>query len=424
MPGSHRAKASAHGDCGGSPPPFAVPASRDVLQPLNPEGRSMSSPQTQLDRWGQPPWEIDFTPARQPLPQEADFAVIGAGFTGLAAATSLRLMAPEKSVVVFEAGRIGHGASGRTGGMVLAESAAGDLPGLGDVLTGLQRILAELSRASGVPIIERAELLLPGAWEIARKQARENSPIEWDDTGTLRVVNEVPGGTLNPGKMVESLARAAEGLGAIIVENARVNHVRWAESGGEVSFEGGKILARKILIATNAFSLEVSAMHGRAHPKLTLAAMTAPIREEKVADLGLAERKPFYTVDFPYLWGRICPDNSIVWGAGLVTPPESGDVEQIDIAAGESARMFATLERRIRHLKPGFEDFKFTHLWGGPILFRDNWTPVFTHHPESRDGIVLGAFAGHGVALSSYLGHLAAETMLGRRDLPKWGALK
>jgi|HubBroStandDraft_1064217.scaffolds.fasta_scaffold50370_1 glycine/D-amino acid oxidase-like deaminating enzyme len=383
----------------------------------------MSSPQAKLDRWGQPPWEIDFTPARPALPHEADFAVVGAGFTGLAAGASLRLHAPERSVVVLEAGRIGDGASGRTGGMVLAESAAGDLPGLGDVLAGLQGVLGKLSRASGVPIAECAELSLPGAWEIARKKAREDSPIEWDDSGTLRVSGHVPGGTLNPGKMVASLARAAEKLGAVLVENARVDHVLWSGSGGELRFAGGKLRARKILIATNAFSLEVSRMHGRAHPKLTLAAMTAPIAEEGIERLGLAERKPFYTVDFPYLWGRVCSDNSIVWGAGLVTPPESAGVEGIDVSAGESARLFASLERRIRHLKPRFDDLTFTHLWGGPILFRDNWTPVFSYHPESRDGIVLGAFAGHGVALSSYLGHWAAEAMLGRRDLPKWGRI-
>ena len=111
----------------------------------------MPSPRAKLDRWGQPPWQIDFTPAKQSLPPSVDFAIVGAGFTGLAAAASLRLHAPDKSVVVLEAGRIGHGASGRTGGMALAESAAGDLPGLGDVLAGLQQILAELSRASACP---------------------------------------------------------------------------------------------------------------------------------------------------------------------------------------------------------------------------------------------------------------------------------
>jgi glycine/D-amino acid oxidase-like deaminating enzyme len=385
---------------------------------------SMSSPQAKLDRWGQPPWQIDFAPAKQSLPEEADFAIVGAGFTGLAAAASLRLRAPHKSVVVVEAGRIGHGASGRTGGMVLAESAAGDLPGLGDVLAGLRQMMIELSRASGIPIAERAELALPGAWEIARHQKpRESSPIEWHDSGTLRVTNEVPGGTLNPGKMVESLARSAEKLGAVIVENARVDHILWG-AGSELRFPGGKLRAKKILLATNALSLDLARMTEGTHPKLTLAAMTAPISEARVEALGLSQRKPFYTVDFPYLWGRLCPDNAIVWGAGLVNPPDQGSVEDIDISAGESAKMFASLERRIRHLKPGLEDLAFTHLWGGPIMFRESWKPIFSRHPDSDDGIAIGAFAGHGVALSSYLGTWAAEAMLGRRELPGWGKIE
>jgi glycine/D-amino acid oxidase-like deaminating enzyme len=383
----------------------------------------MPSPRAKLDRWGQPPWQIDFTPAKRSLPPSVDFAIVGAGFTGLAAAASLRLHAPDKSVVVLEAGRIGHGASGRTGGMALAESAAGDLPGLGDVLAGLQQILAELSRASGVPIIERAELALPGAWEIARRQKpSEDSPIEWQDSGTLRVTKEVPGGTLNPGKMVESLARAAEKLGAIIIENARVDGVLWGQ-GGELHFPGGKLRAKKILLATNALSLDIAHLTSGMHPKLTLAATTAPISDARIEALGLSHRKPFYTVDFPYLWGRVCQNNSIVWGAGLVDPPADGTLEDIDVSADDSVKMFASLERRIRHLKPGFEDLRFTHLWGGPILFRENWTPVFSRHPESTDGIVIGAFAGHGVALSSYLGSWAAQAMLGRRDLPPWGRI-
>jgi glycine/D-amino acid oxidase-like deaminating enzyme len=90
--------------------------------------------------WGVPPWHIDFTVRSKPIPASVDFAIVGAGFTGLAAAAWLRRLAPEKSVAVFEADRIGAGASGRTGGMVLAETAAGDLPGLGDVLAGFKKI--------------------------------------------------------------------------------------------------------------------------------------------------------------------------------------------------------------------------------------------------------------------------------------------
>src|SRR6202051_4010191 len=84
-------------------------------------GLSPMSPSLLQNAWGQPPWRIDFSPAQQPFPDKVDFAIIGGGFTGLAAAAWLRLHAPDKSVLVLESGRIGGGASGRPGGMVLAE---------------------------------------------------------------------------------------------------------------------------------------------------------------------------------------------------------------------------------------------------------------------------------------------------------------
>src|SRR5262249_35296072 len=128
-----------------------------------------------------------------------------------------------KSVLVLEAGRIGNGASGRTGGMALAQSAAGDLPGLGDVLKGYKKILREL----GV----RGDLDLRGVWEIARGTRSmegkkvtpiKSSPIDWSDSGRVRAVKLVAGGTVNPGKALAGLARAAIKAGAQIAENARV----------------------------------------------------------------------------------------------------------------------------------------------------------------------------------------------------------
>ena len=178
-----------------------------------------------------------------------------------------------------------------------------------------------------------------------------------------------------------------------------------------------------MLFATNALSLELAGLDSNANPRLTLAAATAPLREEQIEAIGLGERKPFYTIDFPYLWGRMFRDNSIVWGAGLVSPSGSKDLTTIDISQNEPAKMFATLEKRVRGLHPALAQVRFTHQWGGPILFRDDWRPVFSRHPQSRDGIVLGAYAGHGVALSSYLGAWAAEVLLGRRELPEWGSI-
>ncbi|HWG59792.1 MAG TPA: FAD-binding oxidoreductase [Candidatus Acidoferrales bacterium] len=376
----------------------------------------MPTPKPQ-HHWGEPPWRIDFSPAAAPIPERVDFAVVGAGFTGLAAAAWLRTLDAEKSVAVFEAGQIGAGASGRTGGMALAETAAGDLPGLGDALDGFAGILRELR--------VECDLRLPGAWEIARTKGEERSPIEWNDSGTLRVTGEVPGGTIDPGKLISGLGRAAQGRGAAIFEHARVSAVRWGErpelelTRGDAAL--GKVSAGKILFATNALSLPMSGLAAGSHPRLTLAIATDPLSDEAMAAIGLGERKPFYTADLPYLWGRACGDNSIVWGAGLVRPPESGDLEAVDVTATEAARLFSAMEQRVQQLHPALRGVRTTHRWGGPILFQESWRPAFARHAASANAIVLGAFAGHGVALSSYLGAWAAEALLGRRELPEWG---
>src|SRR5437899_2859926 len=61
--------------------------------------------------------EMPKTDPAQPLPQSADVAVIGAGFTGLSAARTLARRGAK--VAVLESQTIGWGASSRNGGMVL-----------------------------------------------------------------------------------------------------------------------------------------------------------------------------------------------------------------------------------------------------------------------------------------------------------------
>jgi glycine/D-amino acid oxidase-like deaminating enzyme len=374
-----------------------------------PHSRTKHSPSNA--GWGNPPWTIDFDSTARALPSEVDFAIVGGGFSGLSAAARLRQVHPDKTTVVFEADCVGAGSSGYTGGMTLAESAAGDLPGLGDVLEGFVEIQHELK-------IE-CDLKLPGVWELGRKNVKKDSPISWNDSGTLGVVNDAPGGTVDPGKLVSGLAQTTQRFGAVIFEHARVEKISY-EPPLELEVSGKRIRAGQVLIATNAESLELSDLSGGAEPKFTLALATAPLTDAQLTEVGLSTHKPFYTVDMPYLWGRPVHGNQVIFGSGLVHLEHWSELLNLDISSGEAAELMRLLESRVRSLHPMLENVQFTNRWGGPILIADQMTPVFRHHLKSKNIVVLGGYSGHGVALSVYLGRWAADVLAGQRRLPSW----
>jgi gamma-glutamylputrescine oxidase len=398
--------------------------------------------------WGTPPWTVDFRPAKQPVPDQVDFAIVGAGFAGLSAAAWLARLAPGKSVLVLESESIGNGASGRTGGMALADTAAGPLPGLGDVLAGYKKILQALHIDS--------RLTLPGVWELGRSHALKNSPISWNDSGNLRVVKKVSGGTVDPGNVVSGLASAAQKAGAQIIEHGEVASIHPVNQAAasdadhplalRVRLKSGSgakqktIHARQVLLTTNAASLHLTGLHNQAEPKLTLALATAPLTRTQLQATGLAGGHPFYTIDFPYLWGRPLENNGYIFGAGLVPVPKSWDaifsrnfsqrkpqhtfseLLRFRVDRGVTAERLDWLEFRVRNMHPALQNIRVTHRWGGPILITKGMHPVFRHHAHHKNILTLAGFSGHGVALSVYLGHWAAQSLLGQRPLPHWPA--
>jgi glycine/D-amino acid oxidase-like deaminating enzyme len=367
-------------------------------------------PLTRLKNWGNRPWTVNFCAKPRPLPETVDFVVVGGGFTGLTAATWLKRLAPGKSVALLEAESFGSGASGHTGGMALAESAAGNLPGLGDVLSGYKKILCEL----GV----EGDLNLPGVYELGRTTSLKNYPIHWSDSGELRAVNEVAGGTIDPGKVVAGLAAAAERAGVLLFEQANVERCEF-HSPLLLHTPLGILRARQALFATNAYSLELLGWTQRTESCFTIAVATAPLADSTLQEIGLGEGKPFYTVDLPYLWGRLLR-NQVIFGSGLVHFADWREMHSLNVETGPAAETFARLENRICKLHPKLKGVIFTNRWGGPIAISEGWIPIFERHPESKDAIVLGAYSGHGVAQSVYLGAWAAEALLAKRELPNW----
>ena len=361
--------------------------------------------------WGTPPWHIAIAIPPHPVPHRCDVAVVGAGLTGLSAA--YHLARGGVRTAVLEAGTIGAGASGRTGAIVLEGTAAGPLEDVDDCLDAVARV----TRKAGIA----CELRLDGCHELAHQRGPGPLTPLWHDVdGDLCLAGMEPGGTVDAGALLAGLARAAQEAGATIHEGVAVTSI---EPGPSIVLHAGPatVHAGHVVVALNAYTTTVLPLPVTPTPALTLALCTEPLPEAALETIGLGDRRPFYTVDLPYLWGRTLGDGRVVFGAGLVFP-DDGDVRTVDLRSPGAAGTMARLETRVRGLHLALADVRVTLRWGGPIAFLGR-PPLLGPHPDAPNILVTGAYAGHGVALGVRVGELVAAAVTTGRRLPSWGAL-
>ena len=362
--------------------------------------------------WGEPVWSFPIPVMPRPFADgwRVDVAVVGAGFTGLATAHYVLQRSSSLRVAVFEAQQVGSGASGRTGGLVLEDTAVGPLPGVERCIATLQELVSTQNIA--------CDLHVDGCWEIGRHGALACSPIQWADHGTLQVVNVIPGGAFDPRKFLAGLAASVQRAGGEIFEHVPVTGLDMASRDSIRLEAGGKaVYAERVVFATNAFCLPLLGLQDWAGGVHTIAVATEPLADTVLDAIGWATRTPFYTLDLPYLWGRVTADGRAVIGAGLVG---RGDVENARVDSAEAGHLFDGLERRIRGLHPALHHVRITHRWMGPLCFTNDSKPLIAS--LDADGRVLMAtgYHGHGVALSARVGKLLAEALAGEADLPAW----
>ncbi len=266
----------------------------------------MDSRSTSQREWGVPPWR-QWIPKPQPaILTSPDIAIIGGGLTGVSTAYHLarRGFRPE----LFEADRIGSGASGRTGGIVLEGISSGPRDGARDCVPQLKQLVEELH-------ID-CDLTLPGCWEIVHRSRDRSTRLPLrDNDSPIEILRTVPGGAVEPGALTAGIADAAASLGALIHENRRVDQLTLQPLTLETA--GQKISPNYVVVAANAWLPSIFPALDQVHSALTYACITEPLDEATLRSIGMADRIPFYTADMPYLWARVCADGSVVFGAGL-----------------------------------------------------------------------------------------------------------
>ena len=360
-------------------------------------------------------------------------AIIGGGYTGLAAARVLARSGAD--VTVLEQHTIGWGASSRNGGFVLPgykpdiEALARRL-GIGEArrlfalsleaVEALEGLIAEEAieceyRRCGTIVLAAKPGHLAGL-ERSRRFLRhelghETAVLTRSELGAELGSTRYHGGLLDPfagavqpAALVQGLARAAERAGARLVEQAEVRHVRRA--GGEwiVTCAAGAARAKDVLVATNGYTgAAMPALRRRVVPVGSYLIATAPLAPALAERLIPRRRVLSDTKNLLYYF-RLSPDGRMVFGGRAAFTPTP------------VARSAEILARGMVEVFPELADMPLEYAWGGQVAFTLDQMP----HAGRLDGAhyALG-YGGHGVAMATWLGARMGEALAGRATLPR-----
>jgi glycine/D-amino acid oxidase-like deaminating enzyme len=376
-------------------------------------------------------------PQARAFPDRVDVAVIGAGFTGLSAARTLAKRGA--AVAVLEAETIGWGASSRNGGMVLT----GLKLGANTLIARYGRDATRRMYAASLASIDCVEQIVReehiecdfarcGHLEVACKakhfaEFRSGEKVVAREFGHLLrivpkeqlaaeigskiyhggLVDETSAG-VNPARYVAGLARAADRAGAAIFEQTRVVELaRGAENGATgwtVTTSRGKLWARDVLVATSGYTSDITpALQKKIIPIGSYIIVTEVLPETLAAELSPRNRMIFDSKNYLYYY-RLTPDRRMLFGGRAAFFPETES----------SIRTSAEILRRgMLHVYPQLRKAKVEYVWGGTLDFAFDIMP----HAGQLDGLYFSVgYAGHGVAMSTYLGSKMANVIAGERD--------
>lgn len=364
------------------------------------------------------------------LPAGVDVAIVGGGYTGVCCALTLRQAGID--AIVLEAGRLGQGASTRSGGQLsggvniqkkalaaVGESAsqrtermAARLRDAAASMTYVESLIDQYRIQCGWHRAGRLTTMwLPEHYEAWKGRIDELNTCTGADARMIpreELGSEIGSalyygaalieraGHLHPAQLYGGMLAAARQSGARLYGNTRVQRIERRSGGGFlVSTPRGQLRAQQVVIATNGYTSPGLAGLGR---------KVVPICTYMIATEELA----------PGLARSILPTNRAVTESRRVVNHYRLSPDGRRLLFGGRARFTPASEAttaRLLHRAmvqrfPQLAETKITHSWGGNVAMTLDSMP----HIGGSDGLhyALGC-NGSGVAMMSYLGHCVAR---------------
>jgi glycine/D-amino acid oxidase-like deaminating enzyme len=366
--------------------------------------------------------------------QRADYAVIGAGFAGLAAARRLGELLPDARILLVDAQRVGYGASGRNSGFVI------DLPhkfALEHPDPVHKQRLLKLNRAAiaqleglvrrhdidcqwshagkyqgavgprGLAYLDHFERLLKDLGE----------PYQWVERDALAKVlgsQHYSRAIYNPGCYLMQPAALVTGLARSLPENVELleeSPIQRLERDGKGGWllhgSNGRIHASQLLLATSIFTQEFGYLRNRLLPVMTFASWTRPLTDAELQLYGGELDWGLTPADHAGTTVRMTQDRRLIIRNTYKHVPKYGR----STSDGMRERVREDHRRAFLKRYPQLAEVPFSHTWGGVYAISRNFTNFFG---ELEPGVFASACDnGVGAAWGTISGTLLAEQAVG-----------
>jgi glycine/D-amino acid oxidase-like deaminating enzyme len=377
---------------------------------------------------------------RPPLsgPEQADVAIVGAGYTGLWTAYYLKRARPSLRIVVLEREHAGFGASGRNGGWASGffsgPARRYECRGARAGYAALQREMFDTVDEIGVLLAEHAidadfiksghlALAIGGAQAAHLHDELESSRTHGLGTEDLRQLTaaelqariRVAGVTdatfsphvarVHPAKLIAGLAATVEHLGVEIYEATAVSAIRPREALTAV----GNVRARWVVRATEAYTAGLPGLRRVLVPMNSSMIVTEPLSPAVWEEIGWEGREVLSDSAHVYVYLQRTEDGRIAIG-GRGVPYRFAS--HTDGRGETAAATVASLRAKLHTMFPATASVEIDHAWSGVLGVPRDWCVSVNADPES--GLAwAGGYVGEGVAAANLAGRTLRDLILG-----------